>query len=618
MSRFNTTREDRLDNALNRLDRSGRMYPAPVTNLTITGDPRTRGVQVTFSILSLEGIDSFVLLRNFSRDPGSAKVMHVWTRNQMLTGKRQTFPIFATFADADPAIAGQVVYYWIKTVPARDRSGALLDGPVSYDATADPGPPGPLVDFDMSKSAGSGGFVTLSVSYTAAADGKTQSVKIYARGYNGIAALVAVAQAERSPFTFKLKQTGEAVTFVAVAVSGTGREASSGPSKALTLNAAETVPAKVMGVTLLELSTGMQVSWTIGGESDLTNQLVYRAARGAGFGAAVQIGTVAPSAGTTAYSFLDTTGRAAAGPYEYYVVAVGPAGNSAASSSTTTLVRNLALTDVIPYGSTPASWGGALTYSTTTTTVTWSWSGIVVYRPDGTTSNIPNSGGGGFQITGLVASTTYNFYPYVDEVTLTMQFVTGGANSTGAPASAFTAGTFAAVQAQGLVSHIPWNGGAIQVTTPASGTGGGTKGGSGGNQCLREGMVVEHDRRGIVPVEECVAGEWIRGRTDWRQIEKIEILEQDVFIRITASTGDRIQVTPSTPIPMGEGGAKRAQDLSCSDIIVHREGLAFIESIGVMRGRGMRKVALSLVGDEKEYWAGEVFPTILTHNVNPC
>jgi hypothetical protein len=81
---------------------------------------------------------------------------------------------------------------------------------------------------------------------------------------------------------------------------------------------------------------------------------------------------------------------------------------------------NPALPGVVMKGSLPPIFSSGFTYTATTTTITWNWAAITVYRADGTTTTIP---AGTQTITGLTASTTYYFYPTYNEATNTFFFV---------------------------------------------------------------------------------------------------------------------------------------------------------------------------------------------------
>src|SRR5580693_10699584 len=61
---------------------------------------------------------------------------------------------------------------------------------------------------------------------------------------------------------------------------------------------------------------------------------------------------------------------------------------------------------VLMKGSVPPTWSGAFTYVSTTTSLTWSWTGLTISRADGTTTAVAN---GSLAISGLTAATTYYF-----------------------------------------------------------------------------------------------------------------------------------------------------------------------------------------------------------------
>lgn len=124
---------------LRRLERVGRMHPLPLTNILARSDLKTRGAQVSFEVRSLEGVDHVVLLRNFSRDPGSAKVLKVWPIAGLKTTP-QRFPIALRHTDADPDVAGKTAYYWVKAVPVSTRTAGneFLSEAQQFDASQYP------------------------------------------------------------------------------------------------------------------------------------------------------------------------------------------------------------------------------------------------------------------------------------------------------------------------------------------------------------------------------------------------------------------------------------------------------------------------------------------------
>lgn len=131
----------------------GRMEAVPVSGLAATSDLKTRGAQIKFDVLSLQGVDSFVLLRNFSRDSGSAVAINTWSAAS-LKATPQTFPLSLLYADADSAIAGKVVYYWIKAVPASNAtsSNVYLSDPQQFDASNLPSAKQMTGDFAITQS----------------------------------------------------------------------------------------------------------------------------------------------------------------------------------------------------------------------------------------------------------------------------------------------------------------------------------------------------------------------------------------------------------------------------------------------------------------------------------
>lgn len=130
---------DTLHNNIAQVIQVGRMAPVPLGNLAAKSDLMTRGAQVTFSAVSLEGVDHFVLLRNFSRDPGSAQTIKTWPVGSLKTTP-QVLPVALQHVDNDPAISGKKAFYWVKAVPVstRTQGNEFISGPQEFDATNQP------------------------------------------------------------------------------------------------------------------------------------------------------------------------------------------------------------------------------------------------------------------------------------------------------------------------------------------------------------------------------------------------------------------------------------------------------------------------------------------------
>jgi hypothetical protein len=259
---------------------------------------------------------------------------------------------------------------------------------------------------------------------------------------------------------------------------------------------------------------------------------------------------------------------------------------------------------VLMKGSVPPTWNGAFTYASTTTSITWSWSGLTIFRADGTTTTVPN---GSLAVTGLTAGTTYYFYPYWDETALQLVWVGAGV---GAPANAQTAKTNAAAQQQSLQGRIPLSQGAMIAATTTSGTGGGSGGGSG--SCLRAGMVVLSRDRGTVRIESCQVGELILGREGWTKIVRHEVRPADTFIRLHLSNEEILDVTPHHIFTLADGSPMRAERLCLSDVLVGRFSKLALRKIEAVVEESA-KVSVSCEPSH-EFFAGRHAPTVLTHN----
>jgi hypothetical protein len=327
------SRFDDLEIRFNRRFPRGRIAANPIGELRVDFNETTKGNTVSFSLRASDGISQLVLKRNFSRDPGSASVLQTWDASGVSEGQKLSFD------DNDPALRSNATsFYWIDCIPFEDSSGNVLVGPQQVLNNADLLAPDAIADFDASHEAVSGGTVQVGISFKPPTNARFGLCRIYISGYNGIADYVLYANSATSPFRFPLSQTGETVTLKAVALSQQGVESTAtAPTKSLTLGSSATVPAKVMGASAAELSTGVQVSFPAGPETNITSYAIYRGPKGSGFGAASSIGTVSPT-GAAAYSFLDSVGLG--GAFDFFVVAVNAIGNASASAAINTVQLN--------------------------------------------------------------------------------------------------------------------------------------------------------------------------------------------------------------------------------------------------------------------------------------
>jgi hypothetical protein len=259
---------------------------------------------------------------------------------------------------------------------------------------------------------------------------------------------------------------------------------------------------------------------------------------------------------------------------------------------------------VLMKGSVPPTWSGAFAYTSTTSSIAWSWSGLTIYRADGTQTQIAD---GSLTINGLGAGTTYYFYPYWDETALAIAWVAGGA---GNPANAQTAKTMAAAQQQALQGRIALSAGAMSAATTSSGTGGGSGGGSG--SCVRAGMMVVSQDRGAVPIETLRKGEVILSRDGWTQVVRHEIHPADTFVRLHFSNQDSLDVTPHHVFTLADGAPVRAERLCLTDILEGRFGRLTLKKIDLVIEEGAK--VLMTCEPDPEFFAGRESASVLTHN----
>ena len=253
-------------------------------------------------------------------------------------------------------------------------------------------------------------------------------------------------------------------------------------------------------------------------------------------------------------------------------------------------------------------------YTSTTSSIVLSWTAGTILRSDGTSQAFT---AGSVTITGLAASTTYSFYPYYDEVAGAVAFSAGGGGSTG---TAFVGSNAVASQTQNLQSHTPLSNGPVTSATTSSGSGGGGTGGGGTGICVRRGMKVETEERGIVDIETCEVGEHLltldvaKHEMAWTQIVARRCARQGLWVRLVTEEG-AVQVTPSHEIILNDGKGCPAKHLHLSKVLIGRKRFALINAIELKREED-EKLSLSCEPIHM-FFAGENAPDILVHNTRP-
>ena len=325
------------------------------------------------------------------------------------------------------------------------------------------------------------------------------------------------------------------------------------------------------------------------------------------------VGSVGPTHGTGTSWTIDTaSGVAPAGAVSFYFECASNVGSGVAYFDQCLVDRMVDPTTTIQAkGSTPSNLSTGFSYTSTTTSVTVTWTGFMIYRADGSTTAVSN---GSQLITGLSSSTTYRVYPYYDDIANALHFVTV-AGGTGSPAICYVSGSNTISQAQNLQSVVPLSASTgFTVATPASGSGGGSGGGSG--NCLHEDMLVQTEA-GIEKIIDVQIGDRVFGE-QWQEVTYKKVGTAELFIRIQLTDGSQLLCTPTHPFTMLDGSdqpVKRAQDLSLSDFLITTSGVGAIKSIEVVETKA-RKVTLT-VEPSHTFFAGKDSPTILTHNYLP-
>ena len=261
---------------------------------------------------------------------------------------------------------------------------------------------------------------------------------------------------------------------------------------------------------------------------------------------------------------------------------------------------------IAPYGSIPpgTAGGSGFSYTSATTSITWSWTAMTVYRSDGTTSSVSS---GSQTITGLVASTTYTFYPYIDENTLAVGFSASGSNSTGSPAIAYTASSADGAAVAYEDAHFPLL--SMTAATPASGSGGG-----GGPPlcCLNGAQLIELANGKQIPARELTIDHYLTCPGGPVAVRHVQIEHWGEWFRVTLSNGVTLFVAGDHRFIDPSNVQICARDIRLQQIVqavgeyVYVTKLEFIEEVG-------EKVSIEVASPHTYYVQG-----ILSHNKIRC
>ncbi len=203
---------------------------------------------------------------------------------------------------------------------------------------------------------------------------------------------------------------------------------------------------------------------------------------------------------------------------------------------------------------------------------------------------------------GLAASTTYFYYPCWDVINGRVAFAGGGKMTAKSNLQA------ARQNRDGYISLAA--AGPVSALTPAVG---GSTGGAGGGGCLHPETIVETPR-GNRKLGELWVGASVRGRSGrWTRIMKYERRPQREWIRMRVGTGASLLMTLTHPMTLLGDVVKRAVALTLADVVHVPGAVSEIAALDRVFLEGVDQIDVECE-PEREFWAGERAPTILTHN----
>lgn len=226
-------------------------------------------------------------------------------------------------------------------------------------------------------------------------------------------------------------------------------------------------------------------------------------------------------------------------------------------------------------GSTPSTINGTIAFTSTTTSITWTWTSLQILRADGSVTNIPN---GNITFSSLSANTPYWFYPYWSEASQTVNWA-GNAN---------TSASLTASQTMNLQYNVPLSAGGIKVTTPSSGSGGGS-GGGGGNGCLYPSQLVL-TKYGEKEAVDLKAGDEVMTPSGWSPILDVKHEDCSQWVMIQLDDGRELLVTPSQPLYFSLTEHVEAERVDTGDSLMAQYGLVRVVDADVFEEEAFKVV----------------------------
>lgn len=253
-------------------------------------------------------------------------------------------------------------------------------------------------------------------------------------------------------------------------------------------------------------------------------------------------------------------------------------------------------------------------YTSTSSSIQWSWNAYNVYRPDGTSFAVTS---GSQNVTGLSASTTYVSYAYSTEAApTTITFATGFSGSAGTPsiafntASATSAQLGAAFAAASVLSNIYQ--GKATGTTPASGTGGGGGGGGGYGGCPHHNQLLDTSQ-GRIEAGRLRVGDRLHTPIGLQPIIALSYVPREEWIICEFNTGSYVTVSPSHRFVLPDDEVVMASELTLGQIIQGNDHNLQVKGLRLLSRQGTA-VRIEL-DDPHLYFFTKDGP--LNHNLKP-
>lgn len=115
---------------MDKQDRRGQYFASPVSRFFGTTGAANTGAQITFRVAFTKGVQGIQILRNVSKDPGSAKLLQSYAMQPQATGEVQPGRDIS-YHDSDPSTFGHTVYYFLKVVPLHLNFAPIVHGGIA-------------------------------------------------------------------------------------------------------------------------------------------------------------------------------------------------------------------------------------------------------------------------------------------------------------------------------------------------------------------------------------------------------------------------------------------------------------------------------------------------------